>query len=125
MPVEIPLRNDQPRWTQQVVLGDTYDDDGVSFTDGVSYTLIFDWNGRASVWVLGIQDADGADLLRGKALRLGSLRMRRHGRAGGLPPGDFLLVDLTGTHQEAGLTSLGVTHALLYYTSGELEDAGL
>lgn len=125
MPVEIPLRSDLARWTQQVVLGDTYDDDGVSFTDGQSYTLIFDWNGRASVWSFGIRDADGADLLRGKALRLGSLRMRRHGRAGGLPPGDFLLVDLSGTHTEAGLTSLGVTHSLLYYTSTELEELGL
>lgn len=125
MPVEISLRSDQPRWTQQVVLGDTFDDDAVSFTDGVSYTLILDWNGRASVWTMGIQDADGNDLLRGKALRLGSLRMRRHGRAGGLPPGDFLLVDLTGTHTEAGLTSLGSSHSLLYYTSGELAEAGL
>ena len=125
MPVEIPLRSDQPRWEQQVVLGDTYADDGVSFTDGVGYTLIFDWNGRASVWTLGVKDADGADLLRGKALRLGSLRMRRHGRESGLPPGDFLLVDLLGTHAEAGLTSLGQSHALLYYTSTELAAAGL
>ena len=125
MPVEIPLRSDQPRWTQQVVVGDEYDDDDVSFTDGVSYTLIFDWNGRASVWTMGIQDADGVDLLRGKALRLGSLRTKRHGRESGLPPGDFLLVDLTGTHTEAGLTSLGSTHSLLYYTAGGLEDAGL
>ena len=125
MPVEIPLRSDQPRWEQQVVLGDEYDTDGVSFADGAQYTLIFDWNGRASAWALGIRDANGADLLHGKVLRLGSLRMRRHGRGSGLPLGDFLLVDLSGAHQEPTLTSLGVTHSLLYYTSGELAELGL
>jgi len=125
MPVSIPLRSDLARWEQQVELGDTYDADGVTFTDARLYTLIFDWNGRASCWTLGIQDADGADLLRGKGLRLGSLRLRRHGRESGLPPGDFLLVDLSGMHTEVTLTSLGVGHSLLYYSSGELSEAGL
>lgn len=125
MPVQIPLRHDLARWDVQVVLGDTYEDDGVSFSDGALYTLIFDWNGRASCWTLGIQDAEGADLLRGKALRLGALPLRYQGRESGLPPGDLLLVDITGARTDPTLTSLGVSHFLLYYTSSELEDAGL
>ena len=125
MPVLIPLRSDVARWTLQVDLGETYATDRVSFLDARTYTLIFDWNTRAQVWTMGIQNADGNDLLRGKALRLGSLRIRKHGKAAGLPPGDFLLVDLSGQHQEADLDSLGTTHQLLYYTSNELETLGL
>lgn len=125
MPVQIPLPSDVARAELQVVLGDVYKADGVRFEDGVSYTLRIDWNGRAACWTLGIKDADGADLLRGKALRLGSLRLRRHGRASGLPAGDLLLVDLTGAGEDPGLATLARDFALLYYTSGELAAAGL
>lgn len=125
MPVQIPLRSDLPRWTQQVVLGDTYDDDGISFTDGALYEFTFDWSGRASTWSFEIRDASNTLLLAGEALRLGTLRLSAFGKASGLPPGDLLLVDLTGTHTEPTLNSLGVDHALLYYTSGELAAVGL
>lgn len=125
MPVQIPLESDKARWSQDVSLGNTYGTDNLSFTDASLYTLDFNWNGRAGVWVFGIQDADGNDLLRGRALRLGALLLSGCGRAGGLPEGDFLLVDLTGEHQEAGLTSLGVTHQLLYFTHSELVDEGM
>lgn len=125
MPVSIPMRSDLARWSSQVTLGDTYEADGVTFSDGQLYTLGWSWNGRTSSWTLTIGDADGSPLLDGKALRLGALLLRQHGKASGLPPGDLLLVDVTGTHTEASLTSLGVTHQLLYYTSGELAAAGL
>lgn len=125
MPVTIPMRHDLARWSSQVVLGDTFDDDGVSFTDGRLFTFEWSWNGRASCWSLAIRDEDDTLLLAGKALRLGALLLRQHGKESGLPPGDLLLVDLAGTHTEATLTSLGVGHQLLYYTSGELTAAGL
>lgn len=125
MPVTIPMRQDLARWSSQVVLGDTYAADGVSFTDGRLFTFGWSWNGRASCWSLTIRDQDDTVLLAGKALRLGCLLLRQYGKASGLPPGDLLLVDLTGTHTEASLTSLGLTTQLLYYTSGELATAGL
>lgn len=102
---EIPLRSDLAFYDFTIDL------------DGVAYLFLIEWNERAEIWVLSIQDTAGNALMAGIPLLLGALLTEVHKRPE-LPPGDFFLWDTSGEHREASRTDLGSRVLLMYKPVG-------
>jgi hypothetical protein len=75
--------------------------------DGSEYTLTFDWNGRHGAWHVGLLDATGAVLVQGLTLVSNRPLFRRFKSKRGMPPGDLVALDATGTIPTAGYDQLG------------------
>lgn len=110
MPAAIPCApNGDSAWTQQTAL------------DGTTYTLAFDWNDRAALWMLKVADTQGATIRAGMMLTTGTVLLRGcvDSRR---PAGELVVVDLTGVNDtNPDLVTLGARFRLLYFTFAELE----
>lgn len=112
MILEIPTRQDMPHYVETVEL------------DGTVYGLEFYWNARAGGWFLTLWNAQlTAPLLSGRRLVLGAQLLGRY-RNAALPPGDLLVVDMTGDGVEPGLKDLGLRAKLVYYGADDLAAIG-
>lgn len=105
MAVEVPIRANVPAQTFDIVL------------DGVSYTMVAKWNSRSTFWTLDILQEDQSSLILGVCLKLGARLLQQFN----LNIGDFIMIDDTGTGQEASLSNIGISTRLVYFTSTELE----
>lgn len=103
MSLVIPTKTDGTRWYDLTVE-----------LDGKSYTLEFNWNARMESWSASISDADG--LIAVSRVLCGITLFDYTDPR--LPPG-LLTVDVDGAIPP-GLTELGDTFKLLYYTEAEL-----
>lgn len=109
-PLSLPLRQDVPAFSYTVDL------------DGKAYQLSFMWNGRESLWHLGIATAAGAVVLLGLPLAVDFplLFSMRSNKA--LPPGEFIVVDLEGSGGSPGRDNLGTRFEVLYYTAADMAE---
>ncbi len=82
--------------------------------DGRRYRLDLTWNARLERWALSIRSGTGADLLLNKLLVVGADILRTARYNSDLPNGALAIRDLQNLGTEAGLASLGVTHALTF-----------
>lgn len=103
----IPVKSDAAYYDIQVVL------------DDVTYTLEFRWNHRLEAWFLNILDAQGVGVVRAGLRLVVNSPLNPYG-AERTPPGVLVLVDTTGSNDEAGLNDLGDRHQLLYFDEAEL-----
>lgn len=87
--------------------------------DGSLYQLALRWNARLG-WVLDVSDVSGAVLVAGIVLVSNRRLLRRHRYVPGLPPGDLMAADLTGSIPLAGFEDLGSVVELVYFTAAEL-----
>lgn len=88
--------------------------------DGTVYRLSFAWNYRAGYWSTSILDAAGTPLLQGVRLVLGLYLLRQYATPG-LPPGDLLAVDPSGTISEPAFDDLSSGRVTLtYLTAADL-----
>jgi hypothetical protein len=87
--------------------------------DGVTYTLQFRWNVRASSWYMDVLDEQSETVFLA-GLRLCSDWPLAAYITGRSPPGGFVVVDSTGQGADPDVASLGVRHRLLYFTAAEL-----
>lgn len=85
--VQIPVRSDLDDWSQVVDL------------DGASYQLRWHKNLRETAWMLDIRDADGTDLLVGRAVRV-NVPLNGWLPRAGLPRGILMAVDTSGQEKE-------------------------
>lgn len=87
--------------------------------EGVEYVLETAWNGRASVWVAALSDAEEASIRSGLQLRRGVPLLR--GLADSRRPAGELVV--TGRVEEVGIDSFENGDAeLVYFTATEIEE---
>lgn len=107
--LDLPCRTDLPHYQFEAEL------------DGTNYQLEFRWNDRAAAWFLEVRDSSGTPLLSGRRVCLNSFTLRRF-RGLGLPPGELLCYDTSGTNTDPGLNDLGGRVRLLYFTAAEMDD---
>ena len=88
--------------------------------DGTPYQLTLAWNGRMGAWVLSLATVDGVALVSGLTLVSNRPLLRRFRHVVGLPPGEFMATDLTGTIPAADYTQLGSKIELIYFEESEL-----
>jgi hypothetical protein len=98
----IPTRTDGTPWYDMSIQ-----------LDGASYYLEFMWNPREQQWYLSISDANEVLLLSERRISLGLPLLARF-RIAGLPLGEIVAIDTSGSNVEAGLTELGARVHLLY-----------
>lgn len=93
--------------------------------DGQAFILTFAWNERAGAWYLSIADADGVALLRSRKIATGVPLLSRFRYLDGIPPGELIALDPSGTYDYAGYTELGPRRGVtLYYAdAAEVADA--
>jgi hypothetical protein len=102
------LRNDVPEFSYVVEL------------EGASYLLTFKYNERATSWYLDIATREAVVLLYGLPLTTGFPLLFSHRSRAGLPPGEFIVVDLEGKSERPGRTTLGTRFQVLYYSAAEM-----
>lgn len=102
---ELPIRNDAPAYRFQLDL------------EGRIYFFEFTFNTRMNLWVMDIQDQSQADLVRGIPLLVGVSLLDAY-TSDALPPGTFVLLDLTGKGREADRENFGID-LKLYYEEAE------
>ena len=95
--------------------------------DEVSFILEFSWNARALLgvggcWFLTVKNADGVILVAGLAIVSNRLLLDRFKYIQGMPAGDFMATDLTGTIDYAQYDQLGTDVPFVYYTAAELAE---
>lgn len=109
--IAIPTTTGRPYYQQRTRL------------DGREYVLRFAWNQREARWYLTIADDEDTVLLAGRKL-LSNWPLLRHYHAADarLPPGELMVVDLTGDNVPPGLDDLaiGARCELTYYAVTEL-----
>lgn len=82
----------------------------------VDFVFSFRWNNRMSRWIMDIKDAEESPLILGQPLNVNVDYLARF-KVDGLPDGQILFVDATGSEGEAGVEDLGDSHFLGYITS--------
>jgi hypothetical protein len=85
----------------------------------VDYLLDFNWNGRASAWFLSVFTADETPLVQGLKVVSNRPLLKRFHYISGMPAGDLVAVDFTGSVPYAGFDQLGAEVSLKYLTSDE------
>ena len=104
----IPTRNDLPHYRETVEL------------DGVTYGLEFYWNTRALAWFLSIWDsAFTTPILTSRRITVDGQLLGRF-KIAGLPPGEIMAADQSGTKVEPSLADLGARVVLTYTPAAEL-----
>jgi hypothetical protein len=94
--------------------------------DGVTYTLSFRWNVRASGWYLDIWDETGTVLYVAGVRVVANYPLCAY-FTGRQPPGHLVFVDTSGQGLDPGLSDLGSASArvqLYYLTAAELAQLG-
>lgn len=87
--------------------------------DGVTYTLVFDWNDRDGRWYATLADAEEQVLIPGrKVVPDFPLFARKRGPT--LPTGQLIALDTSGAGLAPGLTDFGSRVLLLYIPAAEL-----
>jgi hypothetical protein len=69
--------------------------------DRNEYTLSFYWNTRGEFWSMNIADANGATIITGIRLVINYPLRLQHPQLA-LPPGEFVVVDPSGSNEEPG-----------------------
>lgn len=108
----IPTQQNLGAWTQRTTL------------DGVDYLLDFVWNARDPAWFVSISSIDGTELVNGIKLVSNWPLLRTHRYINGLPPGELIAVDLSGSIDKAGYGDLSNGVKLTYFDVAELVAAG-
>lgn len=108
MSVVIPVKSDAAYYDLQIQL------------EGVTYTLEFRWNVRASAWFMNILDAQGVNMIRAGLRLVTNFPLWPYG-ASRTPPGALIVVDTTGSGDaDPDLDGLGDRWQLLYLTAAEI-----
>lgn len=79
----------------------------------IGYVLTFDYNYRVSAWYFGIADANGNFIKTGIRVK-SSIPLLFSYSDDRLPPGELVVVDLTGLGAEPNFDNFDVTHVLTY-----------
>lgn len=87
--------------------------------EGVTYTLQFRWNVRLEAWFLDVLDEAASEYLIA-GLRLVVNWPLTAYRDTTVPPGQFLVLDSTGSDTDPALNDLGTRVKILYLMSTEL-----
>jgi hypothetical protein len=103
----IPTRSDLPFFDLQTEL------------EGVTYTLQFRWNVRASRWFLDVLDAEGAKVLVASVKLVADYPLAIY-RSDRQPRGCFFAADTGGGGVDPGINDLGKRVQLYYLTAAEL-----
>lgn len=82
--------------------------------DGRRFELRIDWIQRVRRWALSLSTDSGASIMRCKFLALRSDLLRQVRANPDAPQGTLALVDTENRDAEAGFTTLGGRHALVY-----------
>ncbi len=102
--LEIPVRSDIPAYTFSIEL------------EGVVYVMIFTFNARYDRWFMDIKTNEEVDLLLGVPL-IASIPLTDRFKDDRLPPGTFVVVDLTGENRDPTRFELGEDMKLVYQES--------
>lgn len=108
MILEVPLPKNVPAFVQQTQL------------DGQTYNLRVHWNEREGSFYLELGDVDGDPIVASRKLVPDwplIFRVRDDRR----PPGELLMVDLTGSGIPPQLDELGERVVLLYFDQAEMD----
>lgn len=81
--------------------------------EGVTYTFVVRWNGRAGSWFFDLYDVDGNIIMAGIRILTGA-NLGRRCTDPRKPPGAIVASDLSGAGREATRDDLG-TRVKLYY----------
>lgn len=84
--------------------------------EGVVYVFDFAWVARARTWALSIYTDEGALVVGGVAVVANRPLLRRFHYRPGIPPGEVLFMDLTGTIDAPNFDQLG---ELVYFSAAE------
>jgi hypothetical protein len=104
---DLPIRNDVTNYDFSVEL------------DGRVYTLRYYLNSRDGFWYQDIRTEDGTALFLGRRIAVDTpLTQRLRNKL--LPPGDFVLVDLTSQDSEATQDTFSIDHLLTYLDGEEI-----
>lgn len=104
---EIPLPQNVPSFVQQTQL------------DGITYNFRIHWNEREASWYLELGDVDDVSIVASRKMVPDwplIYRVRDERR----PPGELLMVDLTGQGIPAAIDELGDRVILLYLDEAEV-----
>ena len=82
--------------------------------DGVVYNLEYYWNERAALWQMSVYDSTRENLLLGSIPLVLDFPLTYQYVADELPPGDFLVINLTGDSTPPNRNNLG-TDVKAYY----------
>lgn len=90
--------------------------------DGQKFILGFDYNGREYCWYLSVRDADGKLLLSSRKIVTNRPLLERFRYLDGLPPGELIACDPSGTIDCADYDQLGpgLGVELVYFDRAEL-----
>lgn len=110
--ISIPVFSDSTYYDLQVVL------------DGVTYTLEFRWNDRASGWFLNILNADADEIIQAGIRVVVDFPLNLY-RADRTPPGLLYARDTSGTRTDPGLKDLGDRVQFFYFEKADLAAFGL
>ena len=85
--------------------------------DGAEYNLEFFWNDRASLWMMSIFNPTREILLLGSIPLVLDFPLTYQYVADNLPPGDFLVINLTGAPSPPLRNNLGSDVKMYYVDS--------
>jgi hypothetical protein len=106
--IKIPVQQSLAAWSQRTQL------------DGVDYQLDFAWNDRDGAWYLSISAIDGTPLVYGIKLVSNRPLLARFHSTSGMPPGEIIAFDESGSIYWAGYTDLNNGVDLIYMTAAEV-----
>ena len=101
MIVEIPVRSDLASYRFSVDLNEE------------SFEFLIEWNTRDEAWFITISDTDGIVILAGIKVVVNWLLTRLF-RLSGLPRGDLIAVDISGTNEPCARHDFGVRVKLMF-----------
>lgn len=110
MPAILPLIPSEFNYTFDTVLSD------------ITYTFDVRWNARQGAWYFDLIDQDGAMIIAGSKIMLGTFPGRRSNDPR-FPPGVFIVYDNAKSGEDAAFDDLGVRVIVAYYTAEEYLDA--
>jgi len=90
--------------------------------EGETYRIQLQYMERQDGWYLSISDSDGNRLMMGKRLSVNTALINGL-QIAGLPPGDFLLLDLSGSGVECSFEDLGRRCSFGYALESEIPAA--
>lgn len=104
---QIPLPQDVPHFTQQVIL------------DGETFTLRCHYNEREDSWYLDLLDVEQNPIVCGRKL-VADWPLLHRSRHESLPPGQLYMVDVSEVGEDPSLDDIGSRVILIYADEEEL-----
>jgi hypothetical protein len=101
----IPTLQDVAAWTQRTTL------------EGTEYILDFNWNGRDGAWYMNISTIAGAALVCGIKLVSNRKLFRRFHHIDGMPLGELVIFDGSGSIPWPGYSELNAGVDVIYIES--------